>query len=235
MKIIILTGKTSTGKDSAARYIEEEYGIHPIVSYTTRDMRVGEVNGREHYFVSEEEMDDLEKRDDILAWTKFDRTGIRYCASTKDLDDDGVYTYILNPNGIKWLREHYKGKAEIISLYFDLSETAIIRRALIRGDIREVVEDRLDSEREQFDAFKESGKFDALIDSSKNKDEVRHRLDWILAVHGIEKRVVYKHYKYSNYINTINVDSDDKPTLPPIHATEAVLLPTFKPVTGKLR
>ena len=188
MKIITLTGKTSTGKDSAARYIEEEYGIHPIVSYTTRDIRVGEEDGREHYFISDEEMDKLEKRDDILAWTQFDKTGIRYCASTKDLDDDGIYTYIIDPNGIKWLREHYKGNAEIISLYFDLSETAIMRRALIRGDIREVIEERLDSEREQFDAFKESGKYDALIDSSKNIDDVHKQLRWHLAINGIEPK-----------------------------------------------
>ena len=185
MKIITLTGKTSTGKDSAARYIEEEYGIHPIVSYTTRDIRVGEEDGREHYFISDEEMDKLEKRDDILAWTQFDNTGIRYCASTKDLDDDGIYTYIIDLNGIKWLKEHYKGNAEIISLYFDLSETAIMRRALIRGDIREVIEERLDSEREQFDAFKESGKYDALIDSSKNIDDVHQQLRWHLAINGI--------------------------------------------------
>ena len=185
MKIITLTGKTSTGKDSAARYIEEEYGIHPIVSYTTRDIRVGEEDGREHYFISDEEMDKLEKRDDILAWTQFDKTGIRYCASTKDLDDDGIYTYIIDPNGIKWLKENYKGNAEIISLYFDLSETAIMRRALIRGDIREVIEERLDSEREQFDAFKESGKYDALIDSSKNIDDVHQQLRWHLAINGI--------------------------------------------------
>ena len=188
MKIITLTGKTSTGKDSAARYIEEEYGIHPIVSYTTRDIRVGEEDGREHYFISDEEMDKLEKRDDILAWTQFDKTGIRYCASTKDLDDDGIYTYIIDPNGIKWLKEHYKGNAEIISLYFDLSETAIMRRALIRGDIREVIEERLDSEREQFDAFKESGKYDALIDSSKNIDDVHKQLRWHLAINGIEPK-----------------------------------------------
>ena len=185
MKIITLTGKTSTGKDSAAKYIEEEYGIHPIVSYTTRDIRVGEEDGREHYFISDEEMDKLEKRDDILAWTQFDKTGIRYCASTKDLDDDGIYTYIIDPNGIKWLKENYKGNAEIISLYFDLSETAIMRRALIRGDIREVIEERLDSEREQFDAFKESGKYDALIDSSKNIDDVHQQLRWHLAINGI--------------------------------------------------
>ena len=185
MKIITLTGKTSTGKDSAARYIEEEYGIHPIVSYTTRDIRVGEEDGREHYFISDEEMDKLEKRDDILAWTQFDNTCIRYCASTKDLDDDGIYTYIIDPNGIKWLKEHYKGNAEIISLYFDLSETAIMRRALIRGDIREVIEEHLDSEREQFDAFKESGKYDALIDSSKNIDDVHQQLRWHLAINGI--------------------------------------------------
>ena len=60
-----------------------------------------------------------------------------------------------------------------------------MRRALIRGDIREVIEERLDSEREQFDAFKESGKYDALIDSSKNIDDVHQQLRWHLAINGI--------------------------------------------------
>ena len=54
--IIALQGKTSSGKDSAARYIREIYGIEPVISFATRPIRDSEVEGREHYFINDEQM-----------------------------------------------------------------------------------------------------------------------------------------------------------------------------------
>ena len=84
-KIIALIGKTASGKDSAARFIKGVCGIPQIVSYATRPIREGEVNGREHYFVSDVEMDDIVREEnELLAFVRFPKTGYRYCASTKD-------------------------------------------------------------------------------------------------------------------------------------------------------
>ena len=46
MSVIILTGKSCSGKDSVRRELEK-LGFGNIVSYTSRDMRVGEREGRE--------------------------------------------------------------------------------------------------------------------------------------------------------------------------------------------
>lgn len=42
--VICIIGKTSTGKDTIAKYLESKYGASPVVSYTTRPARAGEMN-----------------------------------------------------------------------------------------------------------------------------------------------------------------------------------------------
>lgn len=45
-------GKSASGKDHIYRNLceDRELSLHPLVSYTTRPMREGEVDGREYYF-----------------------------------------------------------------------------------------------------------------------------------------------------------------------------------------
>ena len=105
-KLFVVVGKTSTGKDTVCNYMNQRYGIKPVVSYSTREMRSYEKNGVQHFFISDQEMDELEKRDDLLAWTKFPKTGIRYCATLSSIGDAETATYILNPDGIDWMRGH---------------------------------------------------------------------------------------------------------------------------------
>ena len=37
--IIAIVGKTSSGKDTAAKYLHDKYGLDMVVSHTTRPMR----------------------------------------------------------------------------------------------------------------------------------------------------------------------------------------------------
>ena len=53
-KLIILTGKSSSGKDTLARMLEQKYGYNFIVSTTTRPMRPGESDKNPYNFVSDE-------------------------------------------------------------------------------------------------------------------------------------------------------------------------------------
>ena len=53
MEIIAIIGEAGVGKDTFARMLSEVTKKPILVSYTTRPMREGEVNGREHIFVPE--------------------------------------------------------------------------------------------------------------------------------------------------------------------------------------
>ena len=58
-KLFCILGETSRGKDTFARILENDYGLRQVVSCTTRPMRLGEQEGREHYFISEEQFYDI--------------------------------------------------------------------------------------------------------------------------------------------------------------------------------
>ena len=61
-KIFCIMGKSSSGKDSIYRQImeENELSLKPIIPYTTRPVRMGEKDGREYHFCSEETVGELE-------------------------------------------------------------------------------------------------------------------------------------------------------------------------------
>ena len=77
-KLIFLVGKTSSGKDTVAKYISDKYGIPMVCSYTTRGMRDYEEDGVQHYFVSKERMKEILETESIVAYVKFPKTEIEY-------------------------------------------------------------------------------------------------------------------------------------------------------------
>lgn len=52
---LVLMGKSASGKDTIKNELIEKHGFHPIVTYTTRPMRDGEVDGVTYHYISDEE------------------------------------------------------------------------------------------------------------------------------------------------------------------------------------
>lgn len=163
-KILFIVGKTSSGKDTVANYLSEKYDIPMVVSYTTRPKRDYEINGKEHYFVNDEEMDRIEKSDGIIAYTKNDVTGIRYCATSDSIKGD-IAIYIINPDGIRWFNENGAKGIDTYTIYVDCQEDTIRRRAYLRRDDTDTVEKRLNSERDEFNTFRKELKENPLNNS----------------------------------------------------------------------
>lgn len=70
MTIICLIGPSGSGKSTIATEMEQ-FGIPQIVSFTTRKMRPDETDGVGHYFISEQEAQNLLSSYRPLAYTKF--------------------------------------------------------------------------------------------------------------------------------------------------------------------
>lgn len=59
-RIFYIMGKSSSGKDTLYRKVQEEAKeLHSVTLYTTRPIREGEVDGKEYYFVDEERCREL--------------------------------------------------------------------------------------------------------------------------------------------------------------------------------
>ncbi len=71
--LIILSGPSGVGKGTIRQAILEDPDLHLFysVSLTTRKIRPGEMEGREYYFVSDEQFDDNLARGNLLEWNAF--------------------------------------------------------------------------------------------------------------------------------------------------------------------
>ena len=65
-RLFCLIGKSGAGKDTVFGELLKRTSLRPVVTYTTRPMRQGEVNGREYYFVTDETMEKLSSENKII-------------------------------------------------------------------------------------------------------------------------------------------------------------------------
>lgn len=123
--IVLLIGKSGSGKTTICNDLEEFFGWKVLYSYTTRAKRSENETG--HTFVSDEEFDKLEN---ICAYTEFD--GARYCATQEQVDNSQIY--VIDVAGLNYFRKHYKGNKIVIPLYLSVDTKTLYRRMRKRGD-----------------------------------------------------------------------------------------------------
>lgn len=83
--------------------LAKDIRINPVVSYATRPKRDSETEGVEHYFISDEEADEIMKNNDVLAYKQIGET--RYFSLHDQLETQNMY--VIDPDGIKDLETRY--------------------------------------------------------------------------------------------------------------------------------
>ena len=94
--LLVLTGRSGTGKDTVAQYLKGQHDFERIVTYTTRPKRKNEVDGVDYHFISEKEFKQKEKEGFFLETTSFknsDKKTLYYGTSIESLEKkmSGVY------------------------------------------------------------------------------------------------------------------------------------------------
>lgn len=71
--LIIMSGPSGVGKGTIRQKVmeNEELKLYFSVSVTTRNMRAGEQHGREYWFISQEEFDDMMNNGKLLEWNRY--------------------------------------------------------------------------------------------------------------------------------------------------------------------
>lgn len=142
--IILLVGKSGTGKTTVADILERDYDMTQLRSYTTRQPRYPDEGC--HTFVSDEEFDALEHK---VAYTEYDEA--RYCATAEQVDNSDIY--VIDPAGLDTFDKHYNGAREPVVIYLEASRRVRKQRMLSRGDSGDSVKQRLQHDRKAFRFF----------------------------------------------------------------------------------
>lgn len=114
-KVLCIVGASGSGKDTIARLLEKtDMGFKVLVSHTTRPMRPGERNHREHIFHDPTKNIGYAKMD-MLAYTQFG--GYEFWTNFTDLSTTRINVYVIDERGLDYLREHYSHDCNIRVMY----------------------------------------------------------------------------------------------------------------------
>lgn len=73
-KIFCVFGKSASGKDTLYQKLitDEDLNLKPVILYTTRPMRAGEIHGETYYFVSVEDYECIESEGKVIEHRVYD-------------------------------------------------------------------------------------------------------------------------------------------------------------------
>lgn len=137
-KIFAVMGKASTGKDTLTKMLSETLELPIALSFTTRPMRVGEKQGVEYNFISDDDFWDLHGCNLLAEYTSYKVASgeIWYYGLTKEELEKAEYVLVIvNPDGFKQLTEIYGDK--VCSILIDAPADVRIKRYLDRDAVTE--------------------------------------------------------------------------------------------------
>lgn len=147
--MLVLVGPSASGKTEVANILINKYKMVRMVTYTTRKMRVNEVNGVSYNFVSEEEFLKLKENNEFVETVNYN--GNYYGTRKKDVALDKIV--ILEPQGLISFNKEMRDK--IVSFYLDCSEVERINRMIYRQDKPEDIKKRVENDRIAFKDIKD--------------------------------------------------------------------------------
>ena len=136
-KIFCIIGKSSTGKDTLYQRIlgRHDLALRQIVSYTTRPIRAGEVDGIEYHFCTHEEKDRLLASGKVVEIRSYNT-----CHGIWDyftVDDGNIdlsrYDYLVigTIESFVKLRDYFSQDA-VLPIYIEVEDGVRLQRALDR-------------------------------------------------------------------------------------------------------
>lgn len=130
--LLVICGKSATGKTTLKEYLIENYGYEPIITCTTREQRLGEVDGKDYHFINEQQFHDMINNNQFVEYNFFIKGW--YGTKTNSIDLNSNQVIILEPNGIKELLRYYDYDPRIVVFELVLDDNKRYIRQIQRGD-----------------------------------------------------------------------------------------------------
>lgn len=150
--MIILLGKTASGKDTVLNRLVKEHGYKKIVTYTTRPKREREIQDVTYHFIGEDEFKEKIESGFFLEYKEYRSAhGTWYYGSAKEdyEKSDEKTVIILTPDGYRdFLREY--PNMDHTSIYLYSNNKTLENRLIKRGDDPKEAKRRLDSDNKDF-------------------------------------------------------------------------------------
>lgn len=142
--MLVMIGASASGKTEIAKILIKKYGLTKLVTYTTRKMRKGEVDGIDYHFISIKEFERKKRKKEFLETAEYHNTF--YGSPREGADEKKVI--IVEPKGANSIFK--KGIPNTIFIYLETDQLIRRVRMLNRGDNLEDVETRFKEDKVHF-------------------------------------------------------------------------------------
>lgn len=156
--MLILVGKSCSGKDTIRNRLVAYHGFKKMVTYTDRPPRRGEKDGEAYHFVSPEEFQQMISAGFFLEWKEYHTVdGVwHYGSSLDDYDKaDKKTVVILTPAGYVDFLDRSDKADDHLCVYVYANLNTITERLKKRGDKKEEAERRILKDIEDFKGFED--------------------------------------------------------------------------------
>ena len=173
--LVILSGPAAIGKSAIASMVlaDRSLDLRRSISYTTRQPREFEADGRDFFFISRADFEGMAQRREFLETSEFEGElfGTRAAWLERKLDEGKSILVNLDVPGASRVISLLDGP-RTLSFYIRLPSEDEMRRKLTREAVRDI-EERIQLAREQDQL---SSKFDFIIENSNiqlTADQIR--------------------------------------------------------------
>ena len=151
IKIIVLIGRTCSGKDTVVNNLVKKYGFKKLTTYTSRPKRKGEKDGITYHYISEDEFRQKIDEGFFAEWKSYiTNEGVWYYGSSlEDIENaDNKSVIILTPQGYRDIKG--KVNCKVVSIYLYANNATIKKRLMARCDDPKEAERRVLHDNEDF-------------------------------------------------------------------------------------
>lgn len=136
--IVVLLGKSASGKDATLRVLRDQFGYEPIISLTTRPMREKEIDGVDYNFVSLAEFNHMIQDDTLIEYRSYNtlvegKPETWYYGAVKfEPNPDKNYVVVLDVEGTQSFIDYF-GRDRVFVVNICANDDVRMRRAMKRG------------------------------------------------------------------------------------------------------
>ena len=173
--ILILCGKSASGKDTILNDLVKDKFVQKIISHTTRPKRGNESNGVDYFFVSDEYFKDMMNQGKFFQTREYKtcvagKEDIWYYGSARVDPTKVNYGTIVDIQGAKDYIKEY-GKENVYVVYVDASDATREKRARHRPSFDQTEWDRrLKDDNEKFNLMEIRKLADLVV---SNEEDIR--------------------------------------------------------------
>ena len=157
--MLVLIGPSASGKTESAKIMMNRYPISRVVTSTTREKRINEIDGFDYHFFTEEQFKNLKSENYFFETAIYNNHF--YGTPRNELGDDKFI--ILEPQGLKSFLEEQP--CPMVAIYLKTDESIRVQRMKERKDKLSDIKKRIASDRHDFNLEHIQG-LDKVIDTS---------------------------------------------------------------------